>query len=177
MDEAILDGFKGMRHGFSEQTGKGHGRIETRRVWVTNEVNWLGQDLLEQWPGLASVGVIERTCQDLGDLSGKVTTERSYFISSHPGTDAAMMAQGIRSHWGVENGLHWCLDVQMNEDQCRLRVKHGAENLSRLRRIALNKLKRWEIKKANGKVLKAGIRLKQQACGWSRKFLMEALLA
>jgi predicted transposase YbfD/YdcC len=60
MDEAILEKFKGMRHGFFEQTSKGHGRIETRRVWVTNEVNWLGQDLLEQWPGLSSVGVIER---------------------------------------------------------------------------------------------------------------------
>jgi predicted transposase YbfD/YdcC len=177
MDEGILENFKGMRHGFFEESSQGHGRIETRRVWVTNEVSWLGQDLLDQWPGLASVVVVEATRQDLGDLSGKVTTERGYFISSHEGTDAAWVAQGIRSHWGVENGLHWRLDVGMNEDQCRIRVQHGAENFSRLRRIALNKLKRWEIKKPNGKVLKAGIRLKQQACGWSRKFLLEALLA
>ena len=77
----------------------------------------------------------------------------------------------------MENSLHWCLDVSMREDECRLRVHHGAENFSRLRRIALNKLKRWEIKKPNGKILKAGIRLKQQSCGWSRKFLLEALLA
>jgi predicted transposase YbfD/YdcC len=177
MDEAILENFKEMRHGFFEETSKGHGRIETRRVWVTNEVSWLGQDLLDPWPGLASVVVVEATRQDLGDLSGKVTTERGYFISSHEGTDATLVAEAIRSHWSVENGLHWRLDVGMNEDQCRIRVKHGAENFSRLRRIALNKLKRWEIKKPNGKVLKAGIRLKQQACGWSRKFLLEALLA
>ena len=56
-------------------------------------------------------------------------------------------------------------------------MAHGAENFSRLRRIALNKLKRCDVKKANGKPLKLGIRLKQQACGWSRKFLLEALLA
>jgi hypothetical protein len=56
-------------------------------------------------------------------------------------------------------------------------VEHGAENFSRLRRITLNKLKRWEIKKPNGKILKMGLRLKQQSCGWSRKFLLEALLA
>ncbi len=86
-------------------------------------------------------------------------------------------ADAARSHWGVENGLHWCLDVAMGEDQCRIRCGHGAENFSRLRRIALNKLKRWQIKKADGKVMTAGIRIKQQACGWSRKFLLEALLA
>jgi predicted transposase YbfD/YdcC len=177
LDEAILDGFKNMQHDYFEQSNEGHGRIETRRVWVTGEVKWLGEELLAQWPGLASVAVVESIRQDLGDLSGKVTTERRYYISSHDGSDAEFMGRGIREHWGVENGLHWRLDVQMNEDQCRLRVEYGAENFSRLRRIAMNKLKRWEIKKANGKIMKIGLRLKQQACGWSRKFLIEALLA
>lgn len=177
LDEAILDGFKGMQHGFYEEADDGHGRIEKRRVWVTHEVKWLGQDLLALWPGLASVAAVESTRQDLGDMSGKVSTERRYFISSHDGTNAQLIGNGVRSHWGVENGLHWCLDVAMNEDDSRLRMKHGAENFSRLRRIALNKLKRWEIKKPNGKVMKAGIRLKQQACGWSREFLLQALLA
>lgn len=177
MDEAILDGFAGVRHGHHESSDDGHGRIEKRRVWVTNEVNWLGEELLAQWPGLSSVVAVEATRQDLGDMSGKVTTERRYYISSHTGIDAQTLGQGIRAHWGVENALHWCLDVSMNEDQCRLRVKHGAENFSRLRRIALNKLKRWEVKRPSGTVMKIGIRLKQQACGWSRNFLLEALLA
>jgi predicted transposase YbfD/YdcC len=177
LDEAILDGFKGIRHGYHQETDDDHGRIETRRVWVTNEVHWLGKDLLEQWPGLASVIVVESTRQDLGDLSGRVTTERRYYIGSHSGIDAEHVAQGIRQHWGIENGLHWCLDMAMREDECRLRVEHGAENFSRLRRIALNKLKRWQPRKSNGKPLNAGIRIKQQACGWSRKFLLEALLA
>jgi predicted transposase YbfD/YdcC len=177
LDEAILSRFAGMSHGYHQQSNQGHGRIETRRVWVTNEVKWLGRELLEQWPGLASVVVVESTRQDLGDLSGRVSTERRYFISSHSGTDAQLHAEAIRGHWGVENGLHWRLDVSMNEDQCRLRVKHGAENFSRLRRIALNKLKRWEIKKPNGRIMKASLKLKQQSCGWSHKFLIEALLA
>ena len=177
LDEAILDDFKGIRHGYYQETDDNHGRIETRRVWVTNEVHWLGKDLLEQWPGLASVIVVESMRQDLGDLSGRVTTERRYYIGSHSGIDAKHVAQGIRQHWGIENGLHWCLDMAMREDECRLRVEHGAENFSRLRRIALNKLKRWQPRKSNGKPLKAGIRIKQQACGWSRKFLLEALLA
>jgi len=177
MDEAILDQFKGMRHGYCEEADDSHGRRQTRRTWVTNEVNWLGEEVLSAWEGLASVVAVERTRQDLGDLTGKVTIERSYFISSHDSTDARWLGQGIRQHWGVENQLHWCLDVGMNEDQSRLRIKQGAENFSRLRRIAVNKLKRWEIRKKNGKVLPAGIRLKQQACGWSRKALLEALLA
>jgi predicted transposase YbfD/YdcC len=177
LDDAILEEFKGMRHGFFEETDDSHGRRQTRRVWVTNEVNWLGEEVLSAWSGLASVAVVQSVRQDLGDMSGKVTTERRYYISSHNGVDAAYLAEGIRGHWGVENGLHWRLDVQMGEDQSRLRVKHGAENFSRVKRIALNKLKRWEIRKPNGKILQAGIRLKQQSCGWSRKFLLEALLA
>jgi predicted transposase YbfD/YdcC len=146
-------------------------------VWVSDEVAWLGPDLLALWPGLSCLVVVESTRQDLGDLSGKVSVERRYFISSHKGIDAKLHADAIRGHWGVENGLHWTLDVSMNEDQCRLRVRHGAENFSRLRRIAINKLKRWELKKENGKVMKASLRLKQKSCGWSHKFLLEALLA
>ncbi len=65
----------------------------------------------------------------------------------------------------------------MNEDQCRPRKDHGAENFSRLRRIALNKLRRWEIRKENGNVVNTSLRTKQKSCGWSRKFLLDALLA
>ena len=178
LGESILDGFAGVRHGrFEQADDRGHGRVETRRVWVTDEVSWLGAELLGLWPGLASIAVVESTRQDLGDLSGQVTVERRYYISSRPGTDAAAMAGAIRGHWGVENGLHWRLDVGLGEDDCRLRVGRGAENFSRLRRVALNKLKRWEMRKENGTVVRLGVRLKQQACGWSHKVLLEALLA
>ena len=181
LDEGILDGFKGMSHGYFEsfQDKNSHGRIETRRVWVTDEVHWLGEELLELWAGLKSLVVVESIRQDLGDLTGKVSTERRYYICSHGGADdklAERLAQGIRGHWGVENGLHWCLDVSMGEDKSRIRVAKGAENFSRLRRIALNKLKRCFLKNKNGKDLKLGIRLKQQCCGWSREFLLQAVL-
>lgn len=179
LDDAILDNFKGMSHGVFEQTTEkdNHGRVETRRLWVTDEVRWLGEQLVGQWPGLASVIAVESVRQDLGDLTGKITSERRYYISSHTGTDARFLAEGIRGHWGIENSLHWQLDVSMNEDQCRLREGSGAENFSRLRRIALNKLKRVEYKKPNGKTLKVGVRIKQQMCGWSRNFLLQTLLA
>jgi predicted transposase YbfD/YdcC len=177
MDEAILDNFKGMRHGYYEQHDTGHGRIETRRVWVTDEVHWLGDELLRNWAGLSSLIVVESVRQDLSDLEGKVTTQRRYCISSHVGTDARWLGTGIRGHWGIENTLHWQLDVSMDEDQCRLRVDHGAENFSRLRRFALNKLKRWDIRKENGKVLKVGIKIKQQVCNSSPEALLQALAA
>jgi predicted transposase YbfD/YdcC len=142
LDEAALDGFAGMSHGYDEQSNQGHGRIETRKVWVTDEVKWLGPELLALWPGLCSVARVESTRQDLGDLSGKISTERRYYIASLKGTDAAKMAGAIRGHWEVENKLHWRLDMAFGEDQSRLRKDHSAENFSCLRRIALNQLRK-----------------------------------
>jgi len=176
LDEAILENFKGMKHGFFEQSEEGHGRKETRRTWVTTEVKWLGRELLEAWPGLSSLIVVESIRQDYGDLTGKVSRQRRYYISDHAHTDARFFAEGIRGHWGVES-MHWILDVAMNEDQSRLRMDDGAENFSRLRRIAFNRLKRWQPKKANGKHLRVGMKTKQQMCGWSHNALLEALLA
>lgn len=179
MDEAILCGAESANLGYFEQTQdkNNHGRIETRKVWVSHEVGWLGEEILSQWPQLGSMIAVELTRQDLGDTTGHVSVERRYFISDHTHRDAAFFGEGIRGHWAVENGLHWRLDVQMNEDQCRLRKNKGAENFSRLRRLALNKLKRVEYLKPNGKPLKVGLASKQQACGWSRDFLLKALMA
>lgn len=198
LDEAALYGMHAssdLPRGYfeSSQTKDSHGRAETRRVWVISDVAALGAGLLALWPGLEGGSVVMVECErrDLGDFPGPnqpapTSVERHYFITSHgaasagaadPDALAKFLGDGIRAHWGIENGLHWRLDVAMREDDSRIRMAHGAENFSRLRRIALNKLKRWEIKKPNGKILKAGIRLKQQACGWSREFLLQALLA
>jgi predicted transposase YbfD/YdcC len=182
MNEIALGGPRGvpwMRHGYFEQSAdtNNHGRVETRRVWVSDQIDGLGADLLKLWPGLAALVMVETVRQDLADLTGHVSTERRYYITSRRGTDAELLADAIRSHWGIENALHWCLDVSMREDDSRIRVDNGAENFSRLRRIAVNKLKQCEIKKENGKVLKTSIKIKQQACGWSREFLLQALLA
>jgi predicted transposase YbfD/YdcC len=168
LDEAIIDGFAGMSHGHVEQTDEAHGRVETRRTWVTDDVNWLGDDLLGQWRGLASIAVVESVRQDLGDLTGKVTTERRYYISSRKGTDARAMNDAVRRHWAVENQLHWQLDVSFDEDQRRIRKGYGAENFSRLCRLALNLLKR-------DKTVKAGVHGKRLKAGWDEHYLLRLL--
>lgn len=175
LDDLILDHAKGVvgaRVGFCERTDDigNHGRVETRRAWATDEVEWLGRDLLEQWPGLAGVAAVESRRQDLGDLSGKVTTERRYFISSHAGLDASLPAAAVRGHWAVENRLHWVLDVTFDEDQCRIRKDHGPENFSRLRRISLNLLRQE-------KSLNASVRGKRLKAGWDRDYLLKVLQA
>ena len=121
---------------------------------------------LEGWTDLAAVAAVECTRELAG---GKTSVDRRYFITSHPGTDATLVGRAVRQHWGIES-MHWVLDVAMLEDKCRLRKDHGAENFSRLRRMAINKLKRE-------KTYKVGIRSKQKACGWSYDFLLKALLA
>jgi predicted transposase YbfD/YdcC len=165
LDEAILDDFGGMSHGRCARTCGGHGRVETRRAWVTDEVRWLGDDLLALWPGLAAVAAVE--CER--DVAGGArSVERRYFITSLPGTDAAAVLAAVRGHWAVENKLHWQLDVGFREDECRVRVGHGAENLSRLRRLALNLLKR----DTSAKIGVHGRRLK---AGWDEHYLLRLL--
>ena len=116
------------------------------------------------WPGLRSIAVVESQRELLGQTSG----ERRYYISSLSGTDAQAMAAAIRGHWGIENRLHWQLDVSFNEDQCRVRKGHAAENLSRLRRMALNLLKQE-------KSVKVGIKAKRLKAGWNHDYLLKVL--
>lgn len=170
LDEAILGGFGGMSHGRCERSDGGHGRVETRRAWVTDEVRWLGHELLSQWPGLAggSVAAVEAVRQDLGDLAGKAATGRRYFISSLGGTDADRFADAVRGHWSVENKLHWQLDISFREDERRIRKGHGAENYSRLCRLALNLLKRDDS-------VKIGVHGKRLKAGWDEHYLLRLL--
>lgn len=140
----------------------GHGRVEVRKVWYSENVQWM-QDR-QQWQGLSSLVAVEaqRTIVD------KISTERRYFISSLSGIDAETIGQMIRSHWGIENKLHWSLDVSFGEDDSRIRKGFGAENVSRLRRIALNLLKQE-------KTAKCGIKIKQHKAGWDEKYLQKLL--
>ncbi len=100
--------------------------------------------------------------------SKPTSVERRYFISSLAGTDASAMAQVIRGHWSVENKLHWVLDVSFAEDQARQRKDHSAENFSRLRRIALNLLRRETTKKR-------GIKGKRLNAAWNHDYLLQLL--
>ncbi len=163
LDEAILENFADMKHDYFEQVDGNHGRIETRRVWVTPEVKWLG-DLRHEWAGLNLLAVVESIRQ----INGKSSTERRYYIASNKKATAEQAAQSIRGHWGIENQLHWSLDMSFNEDASRIRRGHAAENFSRLRRIALNLLQRETTRKV-------GIKTKRLIAGWDHEYLLALL--
>ena len=163
-DEAIAHGFEGLARALHQEVEADHGRMETRRCWSTREVAWF-QDRA-QWEGLGSFVCVECAREVMG---GQTSTERRYYISSHNGQDAAFLAQAVRAHWGIENRLHWCLDMCFQEDQCRVRQGHGAQNLSRLRRIALNLLRRNQTRKGS-------LKTKRFLCSCDRQFLLDVLL-
>lgn len=120
---------------FHEDTTRAHGRTEVRRCFTTGFVDWY--DDIASWPGLLSFACVEaeRT------VNGATSVERRYYMSTEPGDDAAKVLSAVRTHWEVENKLHWCLDVTFGEDQARLRDRQLAENTSVLRRLALNALR------------------------------------
>lgn len=170
--EAIPANFEGMGYDFHETVDKGHGRIETRRVWVTRDVDWLIQR--HPWAGLRGVVCVERVREVIDPKGGKskISTERAYYITSvdHREKDrhAEFFVHATRSHWGIENKLHWSLDVAFKEDDCRVRQGHAAENFSRLRRLALTLLK-------NEKSVKRGVATKRLKAGWSHAYLLKVL--
>jgi predicted transposase YbfD/YdcC len=168
MNDAILDGFKDLPHDSFQETDGDHGRIEKRKLWVCWDVQeLLGKELTDAWPDLRALIAIERT----RELNGKTTVTRHHYISSlDKRTKAKRLAACIRGHWSIENNLHWQLDVSFNEDQKRVRKGHGAQNLSRLSRIALNLLKREST-------ARCGIANKRKNCGWSDDYLLKVLLA
>ena len=112
---------------------KDHGRIETRQaLWVTN-LSWLDKPIREHWPKLAGVGMIGR----IREINGKPSTEQAFYIGAKGIVDAESFAKAVRSHWGIENSLHWVLDVTFREDECRVRKGHAPQNFSALRKLAL----------------------------------------
>lgn len=112
---------------------KGHGRIETRQaIWIT-DLSWMDKTLRQHWPKLAGIGIIERQ----RDINGTVSCERAFYIGSHGVTSAESFAHAARSHWGIENRLHWVLDVTFREDDCRVRKDHAPHNFAALRKFAL----------------------------------------
>jgi len=137
---------------FHETTDKGHGRVEVRRYWQTENIGWFADR--KAWEGLRSVGVVEarRT------VNGQESVERRYYLSSLK-AEAKRFGWAVRGHWGVENGLHWVLDVVFGEDQSRARSGYAAENLAATRRLAINLLRRDKTCKRSikGKLLRAAI--------------------
>ena len=103
------------------------------------------------------------------EIGNQISRERRYYIGSLDGQDAEETLDAARGHWGIENRLHWSLDISFDEDRRRLRKDHSAENFSRLCRIALNLLKAE-------KSLKRGIATKRLNCGWDHDYLLKVLM-
>lgn len=137
-----------------------HGRIETRTSLVSTDIEWL-QDL-HAWPGLAAVGKVVR----MREVGAKTCSETAYYLLS-TALSAERFGQVVRAHWGVESGLHWVLDVTMNEDQSRNHKDHGPQNIALLRRLALN------LAKLEGS--KGSMKGKLKRAGWDDAFLTRLL--
>ena len=147
-------------HDYYETIEKEHGRIDTRRYWITENINWLANK--KNWKGLKSIGFVESE-RLIGDV---VTTDRRYFICSIE-ADARRFCQAVRDHWHVENKLHWVLDVTFNEDGNQVKNSCSAQNLSMMRRLALNVIKQDKSK--------GSLKTKMLRAGWNKKFLVELL--
>ncbi len=158
-------GYKGLEHAHSEETNKGHGRIETRQVSVLWELAQLKD--APAWPGLRCIVRIRA-----GRVIGEETTEQErYYISSVHTRKATELGRAVRAHWGIENGLHWCLDVCFGDDSSRVRVRNAAQNLTRLKRITLNLLKLAPMTKSKS------IKSKRFVAGLDHNYLLKVLSA
>jgi predicted transposase YbfD/YdcC len=134
-EDARARAFAGVAHQYTETVEKDHGRIEKRRYWLVDEIDWLVAR--HNWVGLRSISMIERTRQ----TGEQVTREVSYTINSLTGA-VTKLARAARGHWGIENCVHHVLDVTFDEDACRIRNENAPQNLATVRHIALNLLRR-----------------------------------
>jgi predicted transposase YbfD/YdcC len=141
---------------------KNRGRIEERQIWSCT-ADWLSVEQLEGWVGLKTLVCVRSTRTH----KGKTTQECRYYISSLKSM-AQRLAEIVRAHWGVENKLHWHLDVSFGEDLCKVRTDHAAENFSLVKKMALNLLKADTSEKL-------GVPNKRKLAGWSQEYLLKIL--
>lgn len=138
---------------------KGHGRIETREYFLESDIDWLPQR--SDWTNLNAIGMVKSSVFE----KNVERVETRYFITSL--TDVQAFAKATREHWGIENSLHWCLDVAFNEDNCRMRKDHSGENFAIIRHIALNLLKKDDSKMS--------LKAKRHRCAYDDDFLAHIL--
>jgi predicted transposase YbfD/YdcC len=157
--------WRGFKYNRYETKETGHGRIEKRRYWTMERTPdrfgfiWRR----EPWAGADTIGMVEseRT------IDGKTSKETRYYISSL-GNNAKAFAHAVRGHWGIENSLHWVLDVVFKEDENRTRAGHAQENLAIIRHIALNLIKQEKTKKGS-------IKGRRKCAGWDNNYLLTIL--
>ena len=157
---ALASDFNELEHDFYEETEKKHGRYDVRRYWVVNAPKNLHR--AKQWEGLQTIGMVERE----SIIADKTTKETRYFISSLK-EDAKVFAKAVRSHWGIENNLHWCLDVTFREDDSRIRTGNAPACMSTFRHICLNLLQKESSK--------LSIKKKKLKASWNDDFRSKVL--
>ena len=145
-------------------TDKGHGRVEVRTYLHSTDVGWFEDR--QRWAGLASFAAVTSRRTDL--TKGTESLETRYYISSYDQPDARRAGHAIRAHWGVENGLHWVLDMAFDEDRSRCRTGHAAETFAIVRHVALNLLKKEKSRKG-------GIASRRKLCGWDHDYLLQVI--
>ena len=160
--QALEQQWAGIDYSYDDGTDAGHYRIEFRQVWAVPISQVPNLSKRKKWKGLKTIVMVRRKRTLWNDETDKF----SYYISSLE-ADAALIAHSIRSHWTVENSLHWVLDVTFKEDQSRIRMGHGPENMALLRRLCVNLLKRHPSKDS--------IKTKRFRAALSHNFLMDLL--
>ena len=161
--DAAQSEFQDVPHGYHQTVDGDHGRIETRQYWIVSDIDWLEDR--KDWKNLQSIVMAQRE----REVNEVVSAETTYYISSLD-TDPQTLAHAVRGHWGIENSLHWVLDVAFREDECRVRKDHGPENLAILRHAAINLLKKESSKKRS-------VKRKRRIAGWDNDLLMRILHA
>ena len=176
LDDAHAQGFRGVSHQAHQTFDAEHGRQERRTYFVTGEVAWLRErhqtDGRDSWAGLASIGMVEARRRE-GGPGTPVSVERRYYLSSRAGDEAGSaqrFAEAVRGHWGIENSLHWVLDVAFREDDCRVRRGHAPQNLATLRQLAVNLLRREPT-------AKVGVKTRRLKAAWDLAYLERVLAA
>ena len=156
------DGFAGHEVSEHRSCQKDHGRLEVRRVVATEQIEWLQDN--HDWPGLCSIAKVESRRELI--VEGTVEQETRYYISSLP-ADAKQIAAAVRAHWGVENGLHWVMDMVFRDDECRIRSQHAPANFATIKHMASNLLRRGKGKHS--------MRSSRHIAAWNEDFLFSLL--
>lgn len=153
--------FKGVAHDYFEEISKGHGRVETRKSWISTCLETI--ENTEKWTGITAIGMVESERY----IKGITTIERRHYIASIA-QNAEMFAHAVRSHWAIENKLHWVLDVTFKEDASRVRRDNCAENLGVIRHVVINILRQ-------DKTTKGSVKGRRYKCALDSKYANKVL--
>jgi predicted transposase YbfD/YdcC len=164
-EQAQQNRFEGIEHRYDGRVEAGHHRRETRKVWAVPLSAMGDLHQIKQWAGLKTIVMVSRVRR----LWNKTTREVMFYLSSLP-CDALVIGRAIRAHWGIENQLHWVLDVTFKEDASRIRKGHGAENFSLLRRMAVGLLNQENSTKRS-------LKQKTKRAAMSPDYMLDVLMA